>query len=564
MFNRIKVVTGLVLILIIFCILQISSGGVFYRSLQQDQQYFSVYQHIRQQQTALSSSWVTLVETRNTLNRAAIRFLLDANKAGSGPTVTELLSQARQTLTRSEQTFATFAALPPEPGQSQDTIATLKSQYDPLHSALTQLNTSLNNGDINAFNARNTQDLQDKFEETYNRFLTDNIQLYNDAASRSQQAYRQSLGVLAGVLALVILISLLVWVGIRRLLLYPLNYLIRHIGGIAEGDLTHDLQVNSRNEMGKLAASLRDMQQSLAGTVHSVRQSADTIYSGASEIVAGNNDLSSRTEQQASALEETAASMEQLTATVKQNAENARQARQLALSASETAQRGGKVVDNVVRTMHDIAGSSQKIADITGVIDGIAFQTNILALNAAVEAARAGEQGRGFAVVAGEVRSLAQRSAQAAKEIKGLIDDSVNRVDVGSTLVESAGETMAEIVNSVTRVTDIMGEIASASDEQSRGIEQVGEAVAEMDRTTQQNAALVQQAAAAAAMLETQAGLLTRAVSVFTLEDAAPDTKAAEPGTVLPPAPAVRQIAPAAKAPRKILDATSQENWETF
>lgn len=235
---------------------------------------------------------------------------------------------------------------------------------------------------------------------------------------------------------------------------------------------------------------------------------------------------------------------------MKQNAENARRASHLALSASETAQRGGKVVDNVVQTMRDISTSSQKIADIISVIDGIAFQTNILALNAAVEAARAGEQGRGFAVVAGEVRNLAQR-ARAAREIKSLIEDSVGKVDVGSTLVESAGETMAEIVSAVTRVTDIMGEIASASDEQSRGIDQVGLAVAEMDRVTQQNAALVEESAAAAAALEEQASRLTEAVAVFRIQQQQRETSAV-----------VKTVTPA--APRKMAVADSEENWETF
>ena len=268
----------------------------------------------------------------------------------------------------------------------------------------------------------------------------------------------------------------------------------------------------------------------------------------------GNNDLSSRTEQQAASLEETAASMEELTATVKQNAENARQASHLALSASETAQKGGKVVDNVVQTMRDIAGSSQKIADIISVIDGIAFQTNILALNAAVEAARAGEQGRGFAVVAGEVRNLAQRSAQAAREIKSLIEDSVGRVELGSTLVESAGETMGEIVSAVTRVTDIMGEIASASDEQSRGIDQVGLAVAEMDRVTQQNASLVQESAAAAAALEEQASRLTQAVAVFRIQQ---DQQKAR-------ANAAVKTAATPVTTRKAVVTDSGDNWETF
>ncbi|HEY0209314.1 methyl-accepting chemotaxis protein [Acerihabitans sp.] len=558
MFNRIRVVTGLVLVLIIFCLLQLSAGGVFYHSLKQDQHYFDVYQNLRKQQTSLSASWVALVQTRNTLNRAAVRYLMDENKMGSGATVSELLSEAVGTLRRSEQTFGNFMAMPREEGQDEANIQAMKQRYDALHAALTELNTQLSNGNIVDFYAQPTQTVQNNFEDSYSRYLAGNIRLYNDAVDKNQQSYNQSLAVLGGVLVIFALISLLVWVGIRRILLHPLRYLISHIRGIAGGDLTQALTLNSRNEMGMLAESLRDMQHSLTGTVHSVRQSAEAIYSGAGEITAGNTDLSARTEQQASALEETAASMEQLTATVKQNAENARQARQLALSASETAQKGGKVVDNVVTTMHEIAGSSQKIADITGVIDGIAFQTNILALNAAVEAARAGEQGRGFAVVAGEVRSLAQRSAQAAKEIKGLIDDSVNRVEVGSALVESAGETMSEIVDAVTRVTDIMGEISSASDEQSHGIDQVGEAVAEMDRTTQQNAALVQQSAQAAAQLEAQAGLLTKAVSVFRLETSA--APVATENEVI----AARSPTPPSAPVKKALDSASQENWETF
>jgi len=358
---------------------------------------------------------------------------------------------------------------------------------------------------------------------------------------------------LASVALVVIAVIVGCWFGLRSVLIQPLHQLLAHIRHIAAGDLTQNIVVEGRNEMSQLAGSLHEMQQSLVSTVGNVRDGSDAIFTGASEIAAGNNDLSARTEEQAASLEQTAASMEQLTATVKQNAENARQASQLALSASDTARKGGEVVDGVVRTMQDIAGSSKKIADIISVIDGIAFQTNILALNAAVEAARAGEQGRGFAVVAGEVRNLAQRSAQAAKEIKGLIEDSVNRVNNGSQLVGTAGETMNDIVGAVTRVTDIMGEIASASDEQSRGIDQVGQAVTEMDRVTQQNASLVEESAAAAASLEEQASRLSQSVSVFRIPRAA---------QAQPKASTVRQIA---SAPRKAAAApVSDGNWETF
>ena len=263
--------------------------------------------------------------------------------------------------------------------------------------------------------------------------------------------------------------------------------------------------------------ALKDMNVSLLGIVSDVRSSTETIASASSQIAAGNLNLSSRTEEQASSLEETASSMEELTSTVKQNAENAHLANRLAASASEVASKGGAVVSQVVQTMESINESANKIVDIIGVIDGIAFQTNILALNAAVEAARAGEQGRGFAVVAAEVRNLAQRSATAAKEIKALISNSVEKVDLGAKLVDQAGVTMNEIVTSVKRVTDIIGEITSASQEQTAGIEQINQAICQMDMTTQQNAALVEEAAAAAASMQDQTVNLTRAVSMFNL-----------------------------------------------
>ncbi|MEQ9861732.1 methyl-accepting chemotaxis protein [Pectobacterium cacticida] len=345
----------------------------------------------------------------------------------------------------------------------------------------------------------------------------------------------------------------------RYLVVYmvrPLNSLRDHFRVIASGHLGKPIPDMGNNCVGRLFPLLRDMQGSLASTVSTIRNSADSIYQGASEIASGNNDLSSRTEEQASALEETAASMEQLTATVKQNAENANHASKLALQASTTAKKGGGIVDDVVKTMAEISGSSRKIAEITTVINGIAFQTNILALNAAVEAARAGEQGRGFAVVAGEVRSLAQRSAQAAKEIEGLISESVRCVDTGSHLVGDAGNTMRDIVQAVTNVTDIMGEIASASEEQSKGIAQVAQAVAEMDNVTQQNAALVEQASSAALSLEEQAAVLNQAVSLFQLSE----YQSTQPAVAAKPTQKVRAlVSRVGKAPT-----ASNENWETF
>ncbi|UXD24557.1 Methyl-accepting chemotaxis protein I, serine chemoreceptor protein [Yersinia enterocolitica] len=517
MFKRMKVVTSLLLVLVLFGALQLVSGGLFFNSLKNDKENFAVLQVIRQQQSVLNESWVNLLQTRNTLNRAGIRYMMDVNHTGSGPTVNDLLASAKGTLGVAAERFKSYEQIPLDSQQDPESAKKLKQTYEQYFGALTELIQLMEAGKINEFFDQPTSSFQNAFEHDYNTYLTQNDRLYSSAVEDSNRSFTYAMSVIVFVLIAVFVVIVGVWLGMQHILINPLKHLIEHIKHIANGDLTQNIEVHSRNEMGTLAASLKHMQSELVTTVSDVRLGADAIYSGASEIAAGNNDLSARTEQQAASLEETAASMEQLTATVKQNAENARQASQLALSASETAQKGGKVVANVVQTMHDIAGSSQKIADITSVIDGIAFQTNILALNAAVEAARAGEQGRGFAVVAGEVRNLAQRSAQAAKEIKGLIEDSVNRVDMGSVLVESAGETMGDIVNAVTRVTDIMGEIASASDEQSRGIDQVGQAVTEMDRVTQQNASLVEESASAAAALEEQASMLTQSMSVFIL-----------------------------------------------
>ena len=345
-----------------------------------------------------------------------------------------------------------------------------------------------------------------------------------------------SLSIAATIIAIVLAIL------ISRSISRPIGEAVKVAQRVASGDLSGSIDARGTDETGLLLRALKEMNDNLQGIVARVRHGTDAIAHGSREIASGNMDLSSRTEQQASSLEETASSMEELTSTVKQNGENARQANQMAQSASSVASKGGQVVAEVITTMDSINASSKKIVDIIGVIDGIAFQTNILALNAAVEAARAGEQGRGFAVVATEVRNLAHRSAAAAKEIKILIDDSVQQVNLGSNLVNQAGSTMQEIVSSVRRVTDIMAEITSASNEQEAGIEQINQAITEMDAVTQQNAALVEEAAAASEALQDQAGILAEAVSVFKLDG----TQALPPVTV----PAIRAPAKPAAAPR--------------
>ena len=383
-----------------------------------------------------------------------------------------------------------------------------------------------------------------------------------DAASEVSTATWTILGVSAAAILLALAIALLIIRKLGAQLGGEPDYAADVVKSIAGGDLSRTVVLKPGDEASLLAA-MNDMRQHLKSTISKISESVETINNASQEIAAGNSDLSQRTEEQASSLEETASSIEQLTATVKQNADNAAQASQLAHGASEIAVRGGDSVSHVVHTMNGINEASHKIVDIISVIDGIAFQTNILALNAAVEAARAGEQGRGFAVVAGEVRSLAQRSAAAAKEIKSLINDSVGRVEEGSRQVEEAGQTMAQLVTSVKQVSEIIADISNASMEQSAGIEQVNQAIAQMDQVTQQNAALVEESAAAAESLEDQAHALAQAIAVFQI-----DASGATPGdgasrrTPRPPlrvAGAKRAKTPAASAP-----SAEVQEWQEF
>ncbi|MEB0137282.1 methyl-accepting chemotaxis protein [Actimicrobium sp. CCC2.4] len=408
------------------------------------------------------------------------------------------------------------------------------------------------------------------FGETYSllhayattlRDLNDLMQKRIEMSGQADADFATNRNLIMALGALAVLVGIGAAVLVASSITRPLLQAVHFARTVAGGDLTARVTVDRTDETGQLLQALNDMNDSLINIVGKVRAGTGTIASVASEIAAGNQDLSSRTEQQASALEETASSMEELTSTVKQNADNARQANQMAISAAEVAIKGGAVVSQVVDTMGSINASSRKIVDIISVIDSIAFQTNILALNAAVEAARAGEQGRGFAVVAAEVRNLAQRSASAAREIKGLISDSVEKVDTGSRLVDQAGATMQEVVDSIRQVTDIMAEITAASDEQRAGIEQVNQAITQMDTTTQQNAALVEQAAAAAEAMTGQADDLEQVVSVFKLDgqQAAVAHPPAVARRIKPPVPARRQPS----TPR-LAATTANGDWEQF
>ena len=380
--------------------------------------------------------------------------------------------------------------------------------------------------------------LQGKYFEQLDSFIKhqDNemAKAGTDSTAAAQQTGMFILALAAAAVALSILVGFLTTLRITR----PLNAAVKVAKRVANGDLTSEIRIRTQDETGELMQALQHMNESLARLVGEVRQGTETIAGASREIASGNMDLSHHTQEQAASLQETASSMSQLTQTVRQNADNAREANNLAGTASQIAEKGGAVVSQVVQTMGSINESSRKIVDIIGVIDGIAFQTNILALNAAVEAARAGEQGRGFAVVASEVRSLAQRSASAAKEIKELISDSVEKVDAGAKLVDQAGSTMNEVVESVKRVTAIMAEITSANQEQSASIEQLNHMVVQMDGVTQQNAALVEEAAASAESMQNQAATLSQLVSVFKLKNSmpAPAQAAPEPksSTVVP------------------------------
>jgi len=432
------------------------------------------------------------------------------------------LKEAREALDRFHAAAKAHMTDPQQAGQIEQIVQTYAQLLDKeLPPVLVQLKT----GNIEQYEKLQTENIdpvERRFEQAV-QTLKQYQQEQTAQAVQDEAAHLRLVILIVGVsMAVALIFAVAAYLCLQRVVLRPLRLAGQHFDRIAAGDLTEAIHVPSSNEIGVLYMAMQRMQDSLVRMVSSVRNGVGEIRLGAQEIFAGNTDLSSRTEQQAASLQQTAASMEQLASTVRQNSDNAAQADQLAKTAADVAERGGAAVTSVAETMAGITQSSSKIAEIVSVIDGIAFQTNILALNAAVEAARAGEQGKGFAVVAGEVRSLAQRSSQAAKEIKTLIDDSVGRVREGSERVKDAGQIMGEIVRSVQGVTAIMNEISSASREQADGISQINSAVNDMDHVVQQNAALVQEAASAAGSLQDQAEHLSMAVAAFRLQEGGP------------------------------------------
>ncbi|MBN3740786.1 MULTISPECIES: methyl-accepting chemotaxis protein [Burkholderia] len=514
MFGKIKLASGLLGVLTVFCLFLLAIEALGFWALTSTRSGVDDLSNVAIAQVdAASRATEQLLDARINLSRAGTRMVR------GGPKPEDIIRHAGASLAEADKAFAVLTAAQPVDDTNRARVAALAERYRALRGALGELVQFLDADNIQAFLDQPTQGIQDAYIAELHRF-TD----YGGASSRAAldtidggMLWFKSVGIV--LLVAMLAASATIYAAARRAVVAPLEDAGRHFERIAQGRLDETVRAGGVFEIDRMLRGLAAMQTSIASTVRTVRHASDAIHLGAGEIAGGNADLSARTGTQAASLEETAASMEELTATVRQNTDSARAASALADAALEATSHGGGVVDSVIDRMRGIAQSSGRIAEIISVIDGIAFQTNILALNAAVEAARAGEQGRGFAVVAGEVRSLAQRSAQSAKEIKALIEDSVAQINGGAELVERAGDAMRTVSASITRVVQTMSEITAASVEQSVGIEQVNQAVTQMDQLTQQNAALVEEVAAAAASLNDQTAHLMQAVSVFELGD---------------------------------------------
>ncbi|MFM0737757.1 methyl-accepting chemotaxis protein [Paraburkholderia xenovorans] len=527
MLNNITIRGGLTLVISVFVAFLLTVIGVGYGALKLANSSLDETQRTAAALSHLKASSEKLLQVQLGLGSYQTLFSV-------GKQTDDLLPAAHKVLVASNKDFSSYMAGPfasedekkLAQAVEQARSALVDKAIEPEFKALTDF-------DFNTF--RNIQgETANNFYAAYSKAIDalEQVQTANQhqQAETGAQRFRLATLLFAAIGAIAIAIGVAARIGLSVALIKPVNATVKHFERIAAGDLTIAIASRSRNEMGQLLGALTKMRDGLVDTVAQVRGSTTAITQGANEIASGNADLSSRTEQQAAALQQTAASMEQLSATVKQNADNAKQANRLAQGALDTVTRGGAVVSRVTQTMDGITESSRKVAEIIGMIEGIAFQTNILALNAAVEAARAGEQGRGFAVVASEVRSLAQRSGSAAKEIKELIGESAAKVEQGASLVSDAQKTIHEAMGAVQRVTGVMNEIEASAHEQSDGIEQVNHAIAQIDQVTQHNAALVEEAAAAAKSLEQQAQVLRDAVSVFRVNGNEVTATAARPG----------------------------------
>ncbi|CAI2125106.1 methyl-accepting chemotaxis protein [Serratia bockelmannii] len=524
MLKNMKIATWLMLMLLLLGLMPMGTGAIAFYFMQQNGHSIGRMSTFSDEEAALNRSWRALLQTQTLIDNMAFERWAQTSRAD----IQQGIDEARGELRSADVAFNLFWETPGLTVSRPDLGEAMKKVYLAQQAVLKQELTLLADTPQTALIERlhamaaEKRQVRQRLDNQFADYMRATVAAHRLAVEEAEQTQKVFARLLSGTLAAILLLLVAVQRDFRRRLILPLRQIAEHLQKVGRGDLRSEIAVRNNNEIGMLFASLRTMQQELSATVQQVRDGVESINHGTHEIAVGNADLSSRTEEQASALTETAASMEQITATVRQNADNATQAAGMVNQTAGIARNGETLMASAIDKMRAINDSARQVGDITSVIDGIAFQTNILALNAAVEAARAGEQGRGFAVVAGEVRNLAQRCATSAKEISGLVDGVTGDIAAGVRLVEQAGETMNAIVGSVNQVTSLMDNISYASEEQSKGVEQVGVAVTQMDQVTQQNAALVEEVATTAVGVEEQAALLAQAVAVFKLAEGEP------------------------------------------
>ncbi|AYY82232.1 methyl-accepting chemotaxis protein [Proteus vulgaris] len=560
MLKRIKISQGLMCVLTLFCIIQIISGVQSIHDAYQTQNKLKKISYSFDQLRTMDNTYAELNTLRTDIIAQAFNYI--SNPQAEDANITAFMQTMPARKAQVDTLMNEYVDLSAQTGFDQQRMAQIKQLYQKSRADLDLLAQYLNERNTNAVrlilkSPANTDFTNSLYEAT--DFITDDV--VNPSVAEAEKNYYSMLWIASTFMGIFLIFTTLVLIWIRKYIIARINQMITYQETIAKGDLVSriDSDVSGNTEIDQLMLGLQQMRAQLKEMVSAIRNSSATIYTGVQEIAAGNNDLSSRTEEQASALEETASSMEQMTATIRNNTDSAREVTELVMSTADIAVQGGEHSNKMVMTMTDIADRSQKIGEITAVIDDIAFQTNILALNAAVEAARAGEQGRGFSVVASEVRNLAQRSAEAAKEIKELIESTILRVRQGNDLVEQVSLSMGEIVTSVNHVSGSMKEILSASEEQTRGIAQISLAVNEMDKATQQNAAMVEQSTAASTTLSEQASMLDIIVNTFKVENEKPAL------TKLPTFSAQSQEKEVIKTSTiKTNHHETDDNWESF